>query len=90
MTQVLLAILASSLGQLLLGEQGIHLVVVARRRVELPHRTDLVGRVAGDADIPVPLQDDLDVLDVERIRASELSHLAGSGSNVVDEFIDEL
>ena len=85
-----LAILAHSMGQLLLRDQGTHLVVVALRRIELPHRPDVVGRVAGNADVPVPLQDDLDVLDIERVRTSELSHLAGGGGNGVDEFVDEL
>lgn len=63
--------------------------MISRGRVELADGTDLVGGVPGNADVPVTLEDDLDVFDVEGVGAAELGHLAGSRGDVVDEFVNE-
>lgn len=64
--------------------------MVSGGRVELSDGANVVGGVAGDADVPVALEDDLDVLDVENVGAAQLGHLAGGGGDVVDELVDEL
>ena len=44
---------------------GIHLGRPTRRGHNLAHSTDFIGRVAGDTDVVVALENDLDVADVE-------------------------
>lgn len=76
--------------KLLLRRQRRHLVVIPRGRIELTYGADLIRRVTRDTDIPVALEDDLDVFDVKRVRAAKLRHFAGGGRDVVDEFVDKL
>lgn len=80
----------SRLIELLLCSQRRHLLVVSWSRVELADSADLVGSVSGNADIPVTLEDNLYVFDVEGVRTAELGHLACGGGDVVDKFVDEL
>jgi hypothetical protein len=63
-------------------------MVVTLRRIKLPHRADFVGRVAGDPDVPVAFEDDLDILDIQRIRAPKPRHLACRCCDGIDKFVD--
>lgn len=65
-------------------------MVIPRGRIELTYGADLIRRITRDTDIPVALEDDLDVFDVKRVRATKLRHFAGSSRDVVDEFVDKL
>lgn len=80
----------SRLVELFLCSQRRHFLVVSWSRVELADSADLVGGVSGNADVPVTLEDDLYVFDVEGVGTAELGHLACGGGDVVDEFVDEL
>lgn len=89
-THILIAPLPGRLIKLFLCSQGRHLLVVARSWVELADGADLVGSVSGNTDVPITLEDDLDVFDIESVGAAELGHLAGGSGDVVDEFVDKL
>ena len=86
----LLSVFSRRLGELLLCRQRAHLVVVSLRRVELADGPNVVGGVAGDSDVPIAFEDDLDVLDVESIGTTKLGHLAGGGRNRVNKLVNEL
>ena len=85
-----LSIILSGLVELFLRLERIHLVVILRGRVEFADSADIVGGVARNTDVPVALEDDLDVADVERVGAAKLGHLAGGGRDGVNKLIDEL
>lgn len=63
--------------------------MIPRSRIEFPDRADLVSSIPGNTDVPVALEDDLDVFNVKCVRTTELGHFAGSCGDVVDEFVDK-
>jgi len=71
----------------LAGLDRAHLGNPSLRRLELAHSPDLVGCVAGDADVVVALEDELDVANLERLGAASFGALAGCGDDLVDEFV---
>lgn len=87
--QGLRSILAT-LRKLFLCLKSTHLVVILRRRVKFANSSNFVRRETRDTDVPIAFKNDLDILDVERIGAAELGHLASSGNNSINEFIDDL
>jgi len=51
--------------------------------------SDVVGRISRDLDVPVAFENRLDVLDIERVRATKLGHPAGGRSDRIDKIVDE-
>lgn len=66
-----------------------HLIDPPLRRLELADRTDLIRRIARDADIVIALKDELDVADLEGLGAASFGALAGSGDDLVDELVGD-
>lgn len=58
-------------------------------RQKLAHSADLVRGVAGDADVVVALEDELDVADLEGLGAARLGALAGGCDDLVDELVGD-
>ena len=57
--------------------------------MEFSNSTDLVSRIAGNANIPVALKNYLNVLEIQGVGAAEFSHFAGRGSDRIDELVDK-
>lgn len=73
----------------LAGLNSAHLRDPALRGKELAHGANLVGRVAGDADVVVALEDQLDVADLKGLGAASFGALAGGGDDLIDEFVGD-
>jgi hypothetical protein len=68
----------------------LHFVDPARRRHDFAHGAHLVGRVAGDANVVVALEHELDIADVELRRLAQFGQFACGADDVVDKVVGEL
>jgi hypothetical protein len=67
-----------------------HLCDPGRGRLNLAHGTDLVGGVAGDANVVAALEGQLDVADLEDLAAALLGILASCLEDLIDEVVGDL
>lgn len=68
----------------------LHLVHPTCSWHDLAHGAHFIRCVAGDADVVVALEDELEVADVELGRFAQLAKLACAADDVVDKVVGEL
>lgn len=66
-----------------------HLIDPTLRRLKLANGTDLIRRIAGNADIVVALENELDVADLQCLGAASFGALASCGDDLVYEFVGD-
>lgn len=67
-----------------------HLLCPSRCGLRTADRADFVGAEAGDTDVVVSLENELDVTDLECSRATKLGQTTSSSDEIVDEVICNL
>ena len=66
---------------------GTHLLRPSDAGLNFLHGSELIGGVAGDADVVVTFEDQLQIADFELLGAAKLGETAGCNGDVVDEFV---
>lgn len=84
--QLICASTSSNLGSL----DSTHLVDPTRSRRDLADGTDLVARIARDADVITTLEGELDITNLQNLATTFLGILAGSLKHLINEVVSDL